>query len=327
MDLFLARPTPHFLNHYLLPIHPHAHPQAAKTLGYKTKEDWDESIDLPYMDKEFVELTHDEKQAMRLVGLEPLDKFEDIWWEDCDSVSKKAAKTLGFDEHEWDHDYAICDLEVEEKNWNQLSEEQRKAARYFGYNRSTWDEVDYDDDDSYTSDDDEKLESGMENLNVEAGGGKKPNKKPGKPKPKVKFGCTTMFGGEGGGEFDDRMHPRIKAITLRGGKVIDGITILYSDGEKTHGGDGGGGHTIMLKDGEYVNYVKVKAGDKLVQHLTFKTNKGQELSAGGSGGLLLDKEGEDFECRAPPNNQMCGIKGRSGKFIDAIAIHWGPIPK
>ena len=165
------------------------------------------------MEKEFVELTHDEKQAMRLVGLEPLDKFEDIWWEDCDSVSKKAAASLGFDEHKWDHDYAISDLEVEDKYWKELSEEQRKAARYFGYNRSTWDEVDYDDDDSYASDDDEKLESGMENLNVEAGGGKKPNKKPGKPKPKVQFGCTTMFGGDGGGEFDDRMHPHIKAIT------------------------------------------------------------------------------------------------------------------
>lgn len=175
--------------------------QAAETLGYKTKEDWDESIHLPYMDKEFVELTHDEKQAMRLVGLEPIDKFDDIWWEDCDAVSKKAAETLGFDEHKWDHDYAIRDLPVEEKYWKELSEEQRKAARYFGYNRSTWDEVEYDDDDSYASDDDEKLESGMENLNV--GGGKKPDKKPGKgsgkaskPKPKVKFGCTTMYGGE-----------------------------------------------------------------------------------------------------------------------------------
>lgn len=288
------------------------------------------------MDKEFVELTHDEKQAMRLVGLEPIDKFDDIWWEDCDAVSKKAAETLGFDEHKWDHDYAVRDLPVEEKYWKELSEEQRKAARYFGYNRSTWDEVEYDDDDSYASDDDEKLESGMENLNV--GGGKKPDKKPdkkpgkgsgkaSKPRPKVKFGCTTMYGGEGGVEFDDRMHPRIKAITIRGGKVIDGITILYSDGEKTHGGAGGGGHTMMLKDGEYVNYVKVKAGEKLVQHLTFKTNKGQELSAGGSGGLLLDKEGEDFECRAPPNSQMCGIKGRSGKYLDAIGIRWGPIPK
>ena len=109
------------------------------------------------MDKEFVELTHDEKQAMRLVGLEPIDKFHDIWWEDCDAVTKKAAETLGFDEHKWDHDYAIRDLPVEEKYWKELSEEQRKAARYFGYNRSTWDEVEYDDDDLRSSYNDEMV--------------------------------------------------------------------------------------------------------------------------------------------------------------------------
>ena len=110
------------------------------------------------MHKEFAELTHEEKQAMRIVGLEPIDKFEDIWWEDADEHTKKAAKALGFDQHKWDHDYAISDLPVEESYWNDLTTEQRQAARYFGYNRSTWDETDYDDDDDYQSDDDEKIE-------------------------------------------------------------------------------------------------------------------------------------------------------------------------
>mmetsp|Transcript_35735 Transcript_35735/g.72520 ORF Transcript_35735/g.72520 Transcript_35735/m.72520 type:complete len:165 (+) Transcript_35735:786-1280(+) len=161
------------------------------------------------------------------------------------------------------------------------------------------------------------------------GGKKKPGKgsgKASKPKPKAKFGCTMLYGGDGGKEFDHRMHPRVKSITVRAGKVVDGITIEYNDGTKTSGGDGGGkGKTMTLVQGEFIVYVGVRAG-KVVQHLTFKTNKGQKLEAGGSGGMLLDKKGEDFECKAPAGSQLCGIKGREGNYLDAIAIRWGPIP-
>ena len=69
---------------------------------------------------------------MMIVGLNPIDKCEDIWWEDADEETKKAAKALGFDQHKWDHDWTIQDLPCEELYWKDLSNEQRQAARYFG---------------------------------------------------------------------------------------------------------------------------------------------------------------------------------------------------
>lgn len=135
-----------------------------------------------------------------------------------------------------------------------------------------------------------------------------------------------MYGSRKGKEFDHRMHPRIKAITVRAGSVVDGISISYPGKTFSNGGTGGKAHTIELERGEWVTDVTVRATDDGIQALTFKTNKGQTLSAGGGGGLF-GRKGEEFESSAPEGGQLCGIKGRESKSLDAIALRWGPVPK
>ena len=169
---------------------------------------------------------------------------------------------------------------------------------------------------------------------------KKKKKKPSKPpkssgggggtklggKAKPKFEESRMYGSRKGKEFDHRMHPRIKAITVRAGSVVDGISISYPGKTFSNGGTGGKAHTIELERGEWVTDVTVRATDDGIQALTFKTNKGQTLSAGGGGGLF-GRKGEEFESSAPEGGQLCGIKGRESKSLDAIALRWGPVPK
>merc|ERR1719352_545951 len=88
-----------------------------------------------------------------------------------------------------------------------------------------------------------------------------------------------MYGSRKGKEFDHRMHPRIKAITVRAGSVVDGISISYPGKTFSNGGTGGKAHTIERERGEWVTDVTVRATDDGIQALTFKTNKGQTLSA------------------------------------------------
>lgn len=137
---------------------------------------------------------------------------------------------------------------------------------------------------------------------------------------------THIFGGEGGEPFNDGTNGKILSVTVRAGKLVDGISILYKGGAtKSHGGDGGDEHTLELRGDEYINEVDIRVG-KEIQCLTFKTNLGRTLGpAGGSGlGLFGKGKGEDQTITAPNGYMLIGIQGRAGKWLDAVGLHWGP---
>lgn len=142
--------------------------------------------------------------------------------------------------------------------------------------------------------------------------------------PKQNFICSKYYGGEGGGPFDDRAHKSIRKISIFGGMLVDAIQLTYENGPgDKHGGDGGGEHSLELDTNEYVTSVIVRHSN-LVQSLTFITNRGNRVEAGGKGRPLLDKKGEETEVKAPNGMRLRGITGRSGKFLDSIAFRWGP---
>jgi hypothetical protein len=146
-----------------------------------------------------------------------------------------------------------------------------------------------------------------------------------KKKKKKRFAASKFYGGESGSAFDDHNHRQIKKVVLRGGMVIDAVEITYElDIVTKHGGNGGKEHSLDLAKGEYVNEIVVRHAN-LVQALTFKTNKGNEVSCGGKGRPIIDKKGEETTVKAPMGMKLCGIMGRDGKLVDAIAFRWGQV--
>ena len=142
--------------------------------------------------------------------------------------------------------------------------------------------------------------------------------------PKLSFSCSKYFGGEGGAAFDDRNHKAVKKISVFGGALVDAIQLTYENGPGTkHGGGGGKEHSLELGSDEYITSVIVRHSN-LVQCLTFVTNRGNKVEAGGKGRPLLDKKGEETEVKAPNGMKLCGITGRAGAFLDSIAFRWGP---
>jgi len=145
--------------------------------------------------------------------------------------------------------------------------------------------------------------------------------------PKPSFSTTAFYGGTGGDAFDHGNRNRIVELAVRAGSVVDGITVKYPNGDVlTHGGEGGDAKSIFLADGEYINQVEVRAG-KVVQCLTFTTNKGRKLGpCGGKGSLLAGGlAGEVSTVSAPSGCGLVAFKGRAGKYLDSIAFTWGPI--
>jgi len=148
-------------------------------------------------------------------------------------------------------------------------------------------------------------------------------------KEKVPIKTTRFWGGEDGTAFDDGIQKRILQISVSGGAVVDSITMVYHGGQKVkHGGKGGDEETLVLGGNEYINKVDVRANNSCVQQLTFYTNKGKQLGpVGGKGfGIGNMRKGEDHTFTAPSSKYMLkGIKGRKGRFIDAIAFYWGKV--
>ena len=146
--------------------------------------------------------------------------------------------------------------------------------------------------------------------------------KPSSPTKKKTFSVSQAFGGDGGEAFDDLNHNAVKKITVYSGMIVDAIMMTYDNGPgKRRGGNTGKEHSLELADDEYVTSVVVRHAN-LVHCLTFVTNKGNKLVAGGKGRPLIDKRGEESEVKAPPGKKLCGINGRAGASLDAIAFRW-----
>lgn len=142
---------------------------------------------------------------------------------------------------------------------------------------------------------------------------------------------TEQYGSSGGGPFSTHgTTGRITELRVHSGAIVDGVGVAYSSGTSSfHGGEGGGGHTLVLKVGEYVIEVVVRYA-KFVEALTFKTNMNRTIGPwGGTGGLSLlsgfTKASSTVTLVAPNHHYaLAGFHGRCGKFIDAIGVHWAP---
>jgi len=140
---------------------------------------------------------------------------------------------------------------------------------------------------------------------------------------------TDFYGGGGGGRFNDLPRPNrhIVNIAVNSGALIDGISLLYSDGAATkYGGEGGGWVNFPLEEGEHVVGIDIKHG-RFVQKLTFWTSLGRKLGPCGEGSFVLGMgRVKEVRVRAPEGHALVGVHGKSGKYIDGLGFHWAPVP-
>jgi Jacalin-like lectin domain len=272
------------------------------------------------------------------------------------------AKVLGWTQKTWDDDWHLRDFPIEHKYWNELTDTERAAATHIGYTRITWDqtgEVVFEDDlssvrfetlvnkSSLTTSHHISIQlpthtpappataptakpSTTSSTTGEDQKGEQESQETASPAKttsaaKNNFSVSKYFGGDGGGPFDDRNHKKVKKIRVFSGLLVDAIQLTYEAGDADkHGGNGGKEHSLELSSDEYVTSVVVRHSN-FIQCLTFVTNKGNKLVAGGKGRPLLDKKGDETEVKAPSGKRLSGIMGRSGSFLDSIAFRWGPI--
>lgn len=144
-------------------------------------------------------------------------------------------------------------------------------------------------------------------------------------KPAKKFRMTKMFGGDGGDVFDHKNHRRVKKLTIySGSRHVDGIELTYEGNETLkNGGTGGKPQSIELDSDEYINKIEIRFSD-IVQCLTFTTNAGKTLGPCGGSGGMMGKSGTELKIKAPSGMKLCGVKGRAGGKLDAIAFRWAP---
>jgi hypothetical protein len=133
--------------------------------------------------------------------------------------------------------------------------------------------------------------------------------------------ASDQVGGSGGSSFSDDITnvARIQSITLRGGSLVDAISITYvlHDGStmvKSHGGTGGSAVTLTLSDDEYITKVTGRSGSKLDQ-VSFTTSYGRSISKGGTGGSA-------FTIDPKLNRPIIGIFGRSDSYIYALGVYY-----
>lgn len=132
-------PKEHYADRWWDAMPEKAHKQAA-VMGY-SKETWDADSKIPYDSKAFKDCTNEEKQAAMFLGLNPIAKKLNIWWDDVDPATKEHAAALGWTKELWDDDWEIEHLPIDKVYWGDLSTAQQKAAHHFGYTKATWDET------------------------------------------------------------------------------------------------------------------------------------------------------------------------------------------
>lgn len=133
-------------------------------------------------------------------------------------------------------------------------------------------------------------------------------------------------------EFDDGRHPAVSKIHLRWGKELDSITVTYKlangtsvEGEPRGGKGGQYNKTFDLEEDEgIIAVVGLRHLDDSkhgMQELIFKTDKNRILSIY-TDGRFEDEPGEAFTYRAPRGHILGGVKGKAGKFVNEIDVHW-----
>lgn len=127
-------------------------------------------------------------------------------------------------------------------------------------------------------------------------------------------------------EFDDGSQLRIvKGIRVRSGYIIDGIGVIYEDGEgEFHGNKTGGAeHCCMLEEGDGIHsiegvYEVPFLGSEAVSSLIIRTKKGKTFGPFGEG-----KSGSKFRFTLPEEAEFLGFHGSVeilGKFLSSIGM-------
>jgi hypothetical protein len=134
-------PGKHFADKWWTEMPPSAH-KAAEALGY-TQQTWDADAEVAYDKKTFFECSEAEKQAAMFLGgsMNPISYKLDIWWDELDKKTKDEAAVLGWTKENWDDDWNLEDLPINEKYWADMTSKEQKALQHFGYSKATWDET------------------------------------------------------------------------------------------------------------------------------------------------------------------------------------------
>ncbi|MGI0117672.1 jacalin-like lectin [Zooshikella sp. RANM57] len=131
-----------------------------------------------------------------------------------------------------------------------------------------------------------------------------------------------ISGGGGGQPFFDNVPSDFMAlhsITVCSGSVIDSIEVKYADRSGNihsygkRGGNGGSCSTLDFTAGEYITSVSGKFGST-VDSMIIRTNRGNVLAKGGSGGY------SDYKYTANAQFSIVGFKGKSARLVDAIGV-------
>jgi hypothetical protein len=137
----------------------------------------------------------------------------------------------------------------------------------------------------------------------------------------------TVVGGSGGSTFSDSEIPagaRITEVRVHSGDFIDSIQMVYmlENGRlfegPVHGGRGGRTSVFRLDPDEHIIGIAGRYGTH-IDSLAILTNKRTSPTFGGRGGR------QDFRLVVPEGDQVIGLSGRSGEFLDALGLNSIPI--
>lgn len=167
--------------------------------------------------------------------------------------------------------------------------------------------------------------------------------RPARPVSKDRGTPAGAIEGDGrGAPFQDRAQGRLERVIVHGGWWIDSVACAWADDRDeeaegpAHGGEGGEEHVLTLEPGESLVQVSgviradgdgnvrgdrnIKIGQDVVGSLTFKTTR---RTVGPFGETT---KGRKFTLVAPRGQEICGLRGRAGTYLNAIGIVCRPIP-
>lgn len=114
---------------------------------------------------------------------------------------------------------------------------------------------------------------------------------------------TVSFGGEGGDVFSMAVF---KELGLRTDRLVDQISLNNVPHGRNGGKDRG---SLTLSSEEYFSKVEIRH-DKMIDSVTFHTNKGRSIGGGGTGGVSSTID----------NARIMAVGGKSGKYVDNLRI-------
>ena len=140
--------------------------------------------------------------------------------------------------------------------------------------------------------------------------------------PPVVLLQSTLFGGTGGGYFDDYNENivGIAGMRIRAGELVDSIQVTYQlkDGinftAPIRGGTGGSEYSFTLSDDEVLTRMEVMTNGELVDRLTFYSNMNNVYGPYGgiTGQIQLSMEAVE----------LMAFFGHFGRVIDGIGVYY-----